>query len=78
MFEKRQAMNPIEIKNTPESLQITLDKRYFDNEFLRETVDYFRMEYLAQHVDFDESIEELGEEIKRTWWQRNKSRFISN
>ena len=69
-------MNPVEIKNTPESLQITLDKQFFDEAFLRETVDYFRMEYLAQRADFDESIEELGEEIKRSWWQRNKSRFI--
>jgi hypothetical protein len=69
-------MNPVEIKNTPESLQITLDKRFFDDAFLRETVDYFRMEYLAQRVNFDESIEELGDEIKRHWWQRNKSRFI--
>lgn len=69
-------MNPVEIKNTPESLQITLDKRFFDDAFLRETVDYFRMEYLAQRVNFDESIEELGDEIKRDWWQRNKSRFI--
>ncbi len=69
-------MNPVEIKNTPESLQITLDKRFFDDAFLRETVDYFRMEYLAQRVDFDESIEELGKEIKKNWWQRNKNRFV--
>ncbi len=69
-------MNPVEIKNTTESLQITLDKRFFDDAFLRETVDYFRMEYLAQRIDFDESIEDIGAEIKRSWWQRNKSRFI--
>lgn len=69
-------MNPVEIKNTPESLQITLDKQFFGEAFLRETVDYFRMESLAQRADFDESIDGLGEEIKRTWWQRNKSHFI--
>ncbi len=69
-------MNAVDVKNTPESLQITLDKRFFDDAFLRETVDYFRMEYLVQRVDFDESIEELGREIKHTWWTRNKSRFI--
>lgn len=70
-------MNPVEIKNTAETLQITLDKRFFDEAFLRETVDYFRMESLAQQADFDEFIEALGEEIKRSWWQPNKTRFIS-
>lgn len=69
-------MNPVEIKNTPESLQITLDKQFFDEDFLRETVDYFRMESLAQRVNMDATIEDLGNEIKKSWWQRNKSRFI--
>ena len=69
-------MSPIEIENTPRSQRITLDKQFFDEAFLRETVDYFRLESLALRADFDESIEELGDEIKRSWWQRNKSRFI--
>ena len=39
-------------------------------------VEKIRLEYLAQKVDFDESIENLGEEIKDDWWQKNKSRFV--
>ncbi len=69
-------MDALDIKNTPETLQITLDKRFFDEKFLLETVEYLRMEYLAQKVDFDESIEDLGREIKRGWWQRNKGKYI--
>lgn len=69
-------MEALTIKNSDESLQITFDKRFFDEQFLRETVEQMRMEYLARKADFDESIEELGDEIKRDWWQRNKSQYI--
>jgi hypothetical protein len=69
-------MEALAIKNTTETLQITLDKRFFDEAFLRETIEYLRTEYLAQRVDFDESIEDLGKEIKHSWWQRNKDRYI--
>jgi hypothetical protein len=31
---------------------------------------------LAQEVEFDESIEGLGEEIKDSWWQQNKARLL--
>jgi hypothetical protein len=71
-------MEALDIRNTPETLQITLDKRFFDEKFLFDTVEYLRMEYLAQKVNFDESIEELGREAKRTGWQRNKRKYIRN
>ena len=69
-------MEALTIKNSEGSLQITFDKQFFDEEFLRETVEQMRMEYLARKADFDESIEEVGNDIKRTWWQRNKTRYI--
>ena len=69
-------MEALAISNSAETLQITLDKRFFDEAFLRETVEYLRTEYLAQRVDFDESIEDLGVEIKHSWWQRNKKQCI--
>jgi hypothetical protein len=34
------------------------------------------MEYLAKKIDLDESIEDLGEEMKLNWWSKNKDRFI--
>ncbi len=35
-----------------------------------------QLEQLAQKVDFDDSILELGKEINATWWQQNKQRFV--
>jgi hypothetical protein len=39
-------------------------------------IEYLRTEYLAQKIDFDETIEELGTEIKHSWWQHNKAKYI--
>lgn len=69
-------MEALAINNTPDKLQITFDKRFFDETFLRETIEFLRTEYLAQRVDFDESVEDLGKEIKHSWWQRSKNQYI--
>ncbi len=34
------------------------------------------MEVLAQQVDFDESVEKTGEEIKQNWWKKNGENFL--
>ncbi|WP_028665814.1 hypothetical protein [Runella zeae] len=71
-------MEALSINNTAETFQITLDKKFFDENFLRETIEYLRTEYLAQKLDFADSIEEIGEEIKHSWWQKNKALYIKS
>ncbi|MCO6479892.1 MAG: hypothetical protein J5I94_24865 [Phaeodactylibacter sp.] len=29
-------------------------------------------------ADFDKDVEEIGEEIKAEWWEKNKERFIES
>ena len=43
---------------------------------LLKLLNQLRLESLAQHVDLDESVEDLGEEIKASWWQQNKERLL--
>jgi len=70
-------MEPIQVTSQKDKFLISLDKAYFDKETLYDLLDKFRIEYLAKKVDFDKSIEDLGEEIKSKWWKENKERFLN-
>ncbi len=70
-------MQNIELETTDNKFLISIDKDSVDKEFLLNLIEKIRLEYLANKVNFDESIEDLGEEIKADWWQKNKSKFIN-
>ena len=70
-------MQAIDLETTGDRFLISIDKNLVDKEFLLNLIEKIRLEHLAHKVDFDESVEELGEEIKADWWQKNKSKFIS-
>jgi hypothetical protein len=69
-------MQVIDLQTTNDKFLISIDKNSIDKEFLLNLIEKIRLEYLVRKVDFDESIEDLGEEIKADWWQKNKDRFI--
>lgn len=56
---------------------ISLDKASFDKEWLMGLIERLRVEELARKFNFDEDIEQVGEDIKKDWWNKNKSRFIN-
>jgi hypothetical protein len=64
------------LKTVENHFLISIDKAYIDPEFLFRLMNRIRLEYLAKKVDFDETIEELGEEIKANWWEKNKERLL--
>lgn len=70
-------MQAIDFQITGDKFLISIDKNLVDKEFLISLIEKIRLEYLARKVDFDESIEDLAEEIKADWWQKNKSKFIN-
>ncbi len=69
-------MKSISIDTSTDRFIISIDKKIITKDQLMQFIDNLRIEFLAQKVDFDESIEELGEDIKNTWWKENKDRFI--
>lgn len=70
-------MTTIHLESDQERYTITLGKEAFDKAWLIKLVERLRMEELAHRFDFDESIEDLGEQIKADWWAKNKARFIN-
>ncbi len=69
-------MNPIQITTEKDRYLISLDKTAFDKRTLVSLIERLRIEFLANQVDFDESIEKLGEDIKQQWWKNNKKKFL--
>ncbi len=69
-------MNAINIQNQPDRYVISIDKNAVSSDFMIDLLERLQLEQLAQKIDFDDSILELGKEINANWWQQNKQRFI--
>jgi molybdate-binding protein len=70
-------MTSIHLDTQDDKYLISLDKASFDKEWLMDLIERLRMEELARKFNFDEDSEQLGEDIKSDWWNKNKSRFIN-
>ncbi len=70
-------MTSINLDTQNDRYLISIDKAVFDKEWLLKLLENLRIEELTQKFDFDEDIEDLGEEIKADWWAKNKQRFIN-
>lgn len=71
-------MQAINVETTADRFLISIDKNIVTKEMLLKLLSQLRQEALAQHVDLDEGIEELGEEIKDSWWQQNKEQLLQS
>ena len=69
-------MDAITFEQNDQSYLITIDKQAIDKESLSRIIERIRIEYLLMQADFDESVEELGEELKVDWWTRNRDRIL--
>lgn len=69
-------MQAIDLETTEDKFLILIDKKVVDKEFLIDLIERIRLEQLIGSADFDESIEDLGENIKAGWWTKNKDKFI--
>ena len=69
-------MKAINIESTEDKYVISIDKNAIDKSFLFDLIDRLSIENLAQKIDLDDSIIELGEEIKKDWWENNKERLL--
>ncbi len=69
-------MKAIDIQSTEDKYLISIDKNALDKGFLLELFERLRIEGLAKKIDLDDSILDLGEDIKKDWWEKNKERLL--
>ena len=69
-------MSALQITTTSDRFLISLDRKVIKRESLLRLLEIFRLEMLAERVDFDPSMEDLGEEIVADWWEKNKETYL--
>lgn len=69
-------MDTFQIARTDDTVQVTMNTNGMDADAIVEMLRRIQVEYLAQKVDFDKAILELGNEINRDWWEKNKTRLL--
>ena len=55
---------------------ITVDLSFMNIESLNRLFERLRIEELIQKADFSDEITGIGTEIKQSWWQRNRERYL--
>jgi hypothetical protein len=71
-------MTVFQVQYTDETVQMTFDRKHFNEDELLKILSFLRHEFLAKKIDFSEDMESLGNEIKKDWWVKNKNRFIKD
>lgn len=71
-------MSALQITTTNDRFLISLDRKVIKRESLLRLLEIFRLEMLAERVDFDPSMEDLGEEIVADWWEKNKETYLKS
>ena len=69
-------MRAVTLDSSEDRFIISIDKNSVNKDALLRFLENLRLEALAGKVDFEEDIEDLGEEIKKDWWQSNKDKYI--
>lgn len=62
----------INIETNSENFVISISRNAIDQTTLFKLVARLRLEYLLNKSAIDENIEQISEEIKTEWWQRNE------
>lgn len=69
--------SPITVRSTDDQYIVSIDKKAVDVNLLLEFLEKMRLEHLIGKACFDESIEEIGEQINKDWWAKNKEWFLN-
>ncbi len=69
-------MEALEIKSFDDKIVITISKKSVNPDFVVNLLNYLRIEELIRKADFKKEILQIGKEIQREWWRKNKERFL--
>lgn len=70
-------MGALTIEYQPTEVLLRI-KRPISEATLKEFKEWLEIKLLIDEVDFDDSIQTIGNEMKSHWWERNKHKFIKD
>lgn len=71
-------MKGLNIQSEKNQIVIKIDRDTFDKNYLLSLLERMNVEQLAKKADFDESILDVADEIKKNWWKEKGDNFIKN
>ena len=69
-------MEAVEIRKEEGRYIFSIDENQMDKLSLEKIVNRIWIQYLVEKAQFDESILDLGREMKSDWWQKNKTEIL--
>ena len=67
----------LKVKNRKKDLVITMPRKFIKSDFVQTFLDRLDAEMIAQKSKLsDEDAWKLSEEIKDSWWQKNKASIL--
>jgi hypothetical protein len=71
-------MTGIALSANEQQFLLTIDRNVISKEKLEQLLERIRLEFLVEQASFDDSIEQLGDDLKADWWKKNKARLLGN
>ena len=69
-------MGALRFEYQPSEYVIRIDRSKMKEIDFQNLVKWIEVEMLIKEVDFDDSIQTIGDEMKSHWWERNKDKFV--
>jgi hypothetical protein len=69
-------MQAVELREIGDRIIVDIDRSAVDFELLFGFLENLKVDSLAKMIDFDDGVLALANEIKSSWWEANKDRFI--
>lgn len=69
-------MQNFNIQSQGDQIVITVDRSLMSLESLNRLFERLRVEQLVKNADFRDEVVEIGTEIKRDWWRKNREQYL--
>jgi hypothetical protein len=71
-----ETMDDFRVKSTDKEIQITINRSLVDIAAINNLLARLRVEQIVKKANFTEAVVKVADEIKKSWWEKNKERYI--
>jgi hypothetical protein len=76
MIKEKNTRQEFSIQSVDDQIVITIDRSFMSIESFNWLFERMRIEQLLKKANFRDEIVDLGTEMKRDWWQKNREQYL--